>query len=69
MPHGSKAPPTGTSHKKSPTAPSPQDAVSPRPDEQAIEACLDNDLGAEWPGNIDCVEKAVKRSRRKSQSR
>ncbi len=69
MPHGSKAPPTGTSHKNSPRAPSPKDAVSPRPDEDAIEACLDNDLGAEWPGNIDCVEKAVKRSRRKLQSR
>ncbi len=69
MPHGSKPPPTGTPHKNSPHAPSPKDAVSPRPDEDAIEACMDNDLGAEWPGNIDCVEKAVKRSRRKLQSR
>jgi hypothetical protein len=69
MPHGAKAPPIQTSHRSSPSAPSPKDEVSPRPDADAIEARMDNDLGAEWPGNIDCVEKAVKRSRRKSQSR
>ena len=69
MPHGAKTPPTGTSRRNPPSARSPKDAVSPRPHEDAVEACLDNDLGAEWPGNIDCVEKAVKRSKRKSQNR
>jgi hypothetical protein len=69
MPHGAKTPPAGTSRRNSPSAPSPKDVVSPRPDQDAVEACLDNDLGAEGPGNSDCVEKAVTRSRRKLQGR
>jgi hypothetical protein len=69
MPHGAKTPPTRTSRRSSPSAASPKDAISPRPDEDVVEASLDNDLGAEWPGNIDCVEKAMRRSRRKLRRR
>ena len=69
MPHRAKTPPGGTSRRNSPGDPSPTNVVSPRPDQDAVEACLDNDLGAEWPENSDCVAKAVTRSRGKLQGR
>jgi hypothetical protein len=38
-------------------------------EEDTVAACTDNDLGAQWTGNIDCVENAIKKSRRRSQGR
>lgn len=33
-------------------------------DADAVEICTDNDLGAEWTGNIDCIENAREKPRR-----
>lgn len=33
---------------------------------QATQCCLDNDLGAEWPENADCIANATRRSQRAS---
>jgi hypothetical protein len=62
MRRGIKELPPERSPKKSSTVRSPRQEMSRQEDED-IELCLDNDLGAEWPGNVDCVAKATRKSR------
>jgi hypothetical protein len=59
-----KDPRTATSRTKSSETPSSANDASPQDDEEGIDACMDNELGAEWTGNIDCVEKAIRKLRR-----
>jgi hypothetical protein len=37
--------------------------------EEVIDICTDNDLGAEWPSNRDCIEKESKKLKRGSKDR
>jgi hypothetical protein len=54
---------TASRAKPSETPLSANDAL-PQDDEKGIDVCMDNELGAEWTGNIDCVEKALRKLRR-----
>jgi hypothetical protein len=56
---------TRPSRKDPPTSGSPPGRVQDDETEEALDICLDNDLGAEWTGNADCIERVVKKSRRK----
>jgi ribosomal protein L31E len=40
----------------------PAEEVSRQAKENEGDVCLDNDLGAEWTGNIECEESAKRRS-------
>jgi hypothetical protein len=46
------------------TDPAPADEISRQTNQDEDGICLDNDLGAEWTGNIDCEESAKKRPKR-----
>ena len=48
------------------TAPVPADEVSRQINQDEGDICLDNDLGAEWTGNIDCEESAKNKPKRGS---
>jgi hypothetical protein len=50
------------------TEPAPAEGVSPQANENEGKICLDNDLGAEWTGNIDCRESAKKKPKRGSRA-
>jgi hypothetical protein len=59
-----KDPRTAASRTKPSETPSSANDALPQDDEEGIDACMDNELGAEWTGNIDCVEKALRKLRR-----
>jgi hypothetical protein len=48
------------------TDPALSDEVSRQANENEGDICLDNDLGAEWTGNIDCEESAKNKPKRGS---
>jgi len=58
MRHVSKRIPTKPSRRSMGTDPALSDEVSRQANENEGDICLDNDLGAEWTGNIDCEESA-----------
>jgi hypothetical protein len=48
------------------TDPAPADGVSRQTNQDEDDICLDNDLGAEWTGNIECEESAKNKPKRGS---
>jgi hypothetical protein len=46
------------------TDPAPADEISRRTNQEEDDICLDNDLGAEWTGNIDCYGSAKNKPKR-----
>jgi hypothetical protein len=48
------------------TDPALSDEVSRQANENEADICLDNDLGAEWTGNIDCEEREKNKPKRGS---
>jgi hypothetical protein len=48
------------------TDPAPAGVLSRRTNQDEGDICLDNDLGAEWTGNIDCEESAKNKPKRGS---
>lgn len=51
------------------TDPPLADEMSRQTKEKEGDICLDNDLGAEWTGNIDCGETAQNKPKRLSSAR
>jgi hypothetical protein len=53
--------PAKTSRGSIETDPAPADEISRQTNQEEDDICLDNDLGAEWTGNIDGEKKKPKR--------
>jgi hypothetical protein len=50
------------------TAPVPADEVARQINQDEGVICLDNDLGADWTGNIDCDGSANNKPKRRSEA-
>jgi hypothetical protein len=61
--------PAKTSRGSIETDPAPADEISRQTNQDEDDICLDNDLGAEWTGNIDCEKSAKKKPKRGSGAR
>jgi hypothetical protein len=66
MRHVAKPIPTKPLRRSMGTDPALSDEVSPQANENEGDISLDNDLGAEWTGNIDCEEGAKNKPKRGS---
>ncbi|HEY7663897.1 MAG TPA: hypothetical protein VH934_12325 [Xanthobacteraceae bacterium] len=56
MKRGAKKLPAGPSRDSMRAAPSREDDASHQPNDSDDDVCSDNELGAEWTGNLDCYD-------------